>query len=156
MLIDAMEIQQTPDNTTPELQHEPEEKITWNDLSGDERDAVICLNLERTVRGAAKRWCTITRKSESTFFKSVYTKVKPYYRELADTAGQEAQRILNAASIRAAHRVAELVDFPHPDVQLKASKQILDKALPKTDAGPSLNLQQNFINMQKEADKYVE
>lgn len=156
MLFDAMSIQQQTNNTLPDVQQEPGEKIGWNDLTGDEKDAVICLNLERTIREASKRWAAITKKSDRWFFKKVYPRVKPFYKDMAKTATKEAERILSIASIRAARRVVDLVEWPHPDVQMKSAKIILDKALPKAAPGVNLNLQQNFIKMQQEADNYVD
>lgn len=155
---EIVELEHPATNTSQELEQADDikDERVWDNLTAEEKQAVIALTLSSSVRKAAEEWSIRTGKAKSTFFNKVYPSIKFRWREFASEAQGEAMNILKVGSIKAAKKAVELIDFPHPDVQLKAANSVLKHVMPKQESGgTNIGIQQNFIKMQADADKFI-
>lgn len=126
----------------------------FEELDFLERNAVIALIISSSIREASRKYKAMTGRSVSDFWNNVYPGVKDHWKLYSSQINELAIMRLRAGTLEAVDEL--LAEINHYDVEIrhKASKYILDRALPE-NSSQNLGNTNKFQAIRFNFDKYI-
>lgn len=106
--------------------------LEWNNLSIEEKSICIWNGLGSTQEEIKRKYKEIFNKSPSNYMR-IMRKLRPFIRDLASQAPAESLVMLQLASQTASSKIISLVESKNEKIALEASKDILDRAIPRQE-----------------------